>query len=251
MATQEGGKNLSKRSDEFIGKTALIVGGTIGIGLEVARQLSLYGARVFVAARNEPTDLSFATFIPCDVRTEAGVENLVNAVFKEEGKIDILVNAQAAVQCRTIEKISLSDWENVMATNITSIFLLCKKILPHMKKRRFGKIVNVSSIAGRHRSPVAGVHYVASKAAIIGFSKQLAYEAAPYGINVNISCPSQTNTTTLIKGMSEEQIKRVEESIPMKRIATVEEQAKPIVFLCSEESSYMSGAVVDVNGGQI
>lgn len=242
---------MSKTSSQFKGKVALIVGGTIGIGYEVARQFSLQGARVFVAARNEPKDLTFATFITCDVRNEADVEKLVDTVIKKEGKIDILVNAQAAVQCKPIEKISLQDWENVMATNITSIFLLCKKILPHMKKKKFGKIVNISSIAGRHRSPVAGVHYVASKTAIIGFSKQLAYEAAPYGINVNISCPSQTKTPTLKEGMSDEQIKRLEESIPMKRLATVEEQAKPIVFLCSEESSYMSGAVLDVNGGQL
>ncbi len=242
---------MSKRSGKFKGKVALIVGGTIGIGYEVARQFSLHGARVIVSARNEPKDLSFATFIACDVRNEGEVENLVETIIKEEGKIDILVNAQAAVQCKPIEEISLPDWENVMATNITSIFLLCKRILPHMKKRKFGKIVNISSIAGRHRSPVAGVHYVASKTAIIGFSKQLAYEAAPYGININVSCPSQTKTPTLKKGMSEKQIKRVEESIPMKRLATVDEQAKPIVFLCSEESSYMSGAVLDVNGGQI
>lgn len=242
---------MSKRSDEFKGKAALIVGGTSGIGYEVARQLSLQGARVFVAARNEPKDLSFATFIKCDVRIKGDVENLVNEVIKEEEKIDILVNAMATNQCKPIDEISLSDWEDVMATNITSIFLLCKTILPHMKKRKSGKIVNISSIAGRHRSPVAGVHYVASKAAIIGFSKQLAYEAAPYGININVSCPSQTMTPDLKKGMSDAQIKQLEETIPIKRIATVEEQAWPIVFLCSEESSYMSGAVLDVNGGQI
>ena len=114
-----------------------------------------------------------------------------------------------------------------------------------------GKIVNVSSIAGRHRSLVSGVHYTSSKAGIIGLTKQIAYEVGGRNINVNAVCPSQTLTDMLKQSMTEEQQKELSESIPLKRIATVEEQVNPIMFLCSEEASYITGTTLDVNGGQL
>jgi 3-oxoacyl-[acyl-carrier protein] reductase len=251
MSIRKKGKKMERVKFDFSGKTALVVGGTSGIGFETARQLSVGGAKVFIASKNKPEDLSFAQFIHCDVRKENQVENMINEMVKQEGKIDILVNSMAVNQCKPIEEISLSDWQDVMAVNITGIFLVCKTVLPYMKKMNMGKIVNVSSIAGRHRSPVSGVHYVASKSAIIGFSKQLAYEAAPFGINVNVHCPSQTMTPLLKDSMSEQEIEHLKETIPFKRLASVEEQAASILFLCSEASSYMSGAILDVNGGQI
>ena len=237
--------------NNFFEKTVIIIGGTSGIGREVAKEFKGRGARTFVAARRLPQHKPFGEFIPCDVRREGDVLDLVGKVITRENKIDILINSMAVNQCKPIEEISLSDWQDVIATNITGIFLSCRAVLPYMKQARSGKIVNISSIAGRHHSPVAGVHYVASKAAIIGFSKQLAYEAAPFGINVNVLCPGQTMTPMLQKGMTQEQIKRLELEIPLRRIANVEDQVGPILFLCSHEASYLSGAVLDVNGGQI
>lgn len=236
---------------DFSGKTAVVIGGTSGIGLEVAHQLNFCGAQTFVASRNEPRALSSAKFIKCDVREESQVQYLVDEVIRQAGTIDILINSMAINQCRPIEEIDLSDWQDVITTNITGIFLTCKIVLPYMKQRQSGKIVNVSSIAGRHRSPVSGVHYVASKAAIIGFTRQLAFEVAPFGINANTHCPSQTLTPMLRSSMSPEQIEQLEATIPLHRLASVEEQAGTILFLCSDASSYMSGAILDVNGGQI
>ena len=120
-----------------------------------------------------------------------------------------------------------------------------------MKKNRYGKIVNVSSIAGRHRSLVSGIHYVSSKAGLIGFTRQLAYEVAKYNINVNVVCPSQTKTDMFSQTMTKEKEKKLIKEIPLNRIADVYEQVAPIMFLCSDESSYMTGAILDVNGGQI
>ncbi|OGX23505.1 MAG: hypothetical protein A2Y03_04995 [Omnitrophica WOR_2 bacterium GWF2_38_59] len=236
---------------DFSGKVALIVGGTSGIGLDLAKQLSSSGAKTFVASRNDHGSLDSIGFIKCDVRDEKQVKGLVGEIISKETHIDILVNSMAINQCKPIEEISLDDWKDVVDTNITGIFLLCKEVIPHMKKRKYGKIVNISSIAGRHRSPVSGVHYVATKAAIIGFTRQLAFEAAPFGINVNVHCPSQTLTPMLKSSMNKEQIEALEAIIPLKRLATVEEQAYAVLFLCSDMSSYMSGAVLDVNGGQI
>ena len=120
-----------------------------------------------------------------------------------------------------------------------------------MKKQRYGKIVNISSIAGRHRSIVSGIHYVSTKAGLIGLTKQLAYELGIYNVNVNVVCPSQTMSDMLRESMSSDEIEALAENIPLRRIATIDEQVGPILFLCSDLSTYMTGAVVDVNGGQI
>lgn len=119
-----------------------------------------------------------------------------------------------------------------------------------MRKSNFGRIVNVSSIAGRSKSIVSGTHYTSSKYGIIGLTKQLANEVSQYNILVNCVCPSQTMTKMLKESMSEDQINELELRIPIKRIATVTEQALPILFLCSDAASYMTGTVIDVNGGQ-
>ena len=236
---------------DFSEKTAIVIGGTSGIGLEVANQLNYSGARTFVASRNERKTMSSTEFIKCDVREELQVKKMVAEIIRQTGTIDILINSMAINQCRPIEEIDICDWHDVMTTNVTGVFLTCKIVLPYMKQNKSGKIVNVSSIAGRHRSLVSGVHYVASKAAIIGFTRQLAFEVAPFGINVNVHCPSQTLTPMLKQSMSPEQIEQLEATIPLHRLASVEEQASTILFLCSDASSYMSGATLDVNGGQL
>ena len=120
-----------------------------------------------------------------------------------------------------------------------------------MIPNRKGKIVNVSSIAGKHRSVISGCHYVATKAGILGLTRQLAYETAKHNINVNAVCPSQTKTEMLTGTMDAEQILALEKNIPLGRIAEVEEQVGPILFLCSELSNYITGTCLDVNGGQI
>ena len=120
-----------------------------------------------------------------------------------------------------------------------------------MKRQQYGKIVNTSSIAGRYRSLVSGVHYVSTKAGLIGLTRQLAYELGPYNVNINVVCPSQTMSDMLRESMTNKEIEDLSRNIPLRRIATIDEQVWPILFLCSDLSSYMTGSVVDVNGGQI
>ena len=120
-----------------------------------------------------------------------------------------------------------------------------------MKSRRYGKILNVSSVAARNRSPVSGVHYVATKAAILGFTRQLSFELASFGINVNATCPGQTLTPMLEKSMSKSQLEELAKKIPLQRIATTEDQANIILFLASDFANYLAGTIIDVNGGQI
>ena len=114
-----------------------------------------------------------------------------------------------------------------------------------------GRIVNVSSIAGRHRSYVSGVHYTSSKAGIIGLTKQVAFEVAKRGITVNAVCPSQTKTDMLEQSMTKEEIRKLGETIPLNRVAEVSEVVEPILFLCSDGASYITGTTLDINGGQL
>jgi 3-oxoacyl-[acyl-carrier protein] reductase len=116
---------------------------------------------------------------------------------------------------------------------------------------RGGKIVNVSSIAGRSKSLVSGVHYTSSKAGLIGLTRQLAQELGPKGININCVCPSQTLTPMLERSMTKKQLEKLSSNIPLRRVATVNEIVDPILFLCSEGASYIHGACLDINGGQL
>jgi NAD(P)-dependent dehydrogenase (short-subunit alcohol dehydrogenase family) len=237
--------------ESFDGKTALIFGGSSGIGLEVARLIKGKGAEVIVSSRTKGDTNNEDIFLPCDVTKKEEVDATISYIISEFGKIDILVNSMGVAGMEKIDDLDLEEWNRIIATNLTGVFLTCKAVLPSMKSHGYGKIVNISSVAGRFRNLTAGTHYVASKAGVIGFSRQLAHEVIGYGINVNVVCPSMTLTPMLSNNVSDEDIKILGDKIPIKRLATPLEQAYPILFLCSDESSYMSGAVVDVNGGQL
>ena len=225
------------------------MGGSKGIGAEVVREFSRSGADVIYASRS-PMEEEVGLFHPTDISEESQIDLLFNRIDKL-GNLDFLVNAAAINSWRTIENIGTTEWDDVLSVNLRAIFILCREAAKRMKQQKEGRIVNISSIAGRHRSPVAGVHYVSSKAGIIGFSKQLAFELAPHGINVNVVCPSQTKTEMLTNSMSQDQLDELAATIPVRRLATVGDQVGPILFLCSDGASYITGAIVDVNGGQI
>jgi NAD(P)-dependent dehydrogenase (short-subunit alcohol dehydrogenase family) len=208
------------------------------------------GADVFYASRTPIDGETDAEFIEVDLNYESQIENLFTKIDKT-GNIDFLVNTAAINYCKTFDQISTEEWDRVNHVNLRAAFIVCKYASIRMKKQKYGKIVNVSSIAGRHRSIVSGAHYVSTKAGLIGLTKQLAYELGPYNVNVNIVCPSQTMSGMLKESMSSNELKQLSDNIPLRRIAMIDEQVGPILFLCSDLSSYMTGAVVDVNGGQI
>ena len=243
----------------FKGKTVLVVGASKGIGLDTAIKFAENGGSVYFASRsgseevvNELRGRGFeAHNLVMDARSEQEVDVAIKKIIDREAKIDVLVNVLAINQCAKIEEIELERWNDVINTNITSIFLTCRACLPHMKRRKYGKIINVSSVAARNRSPVSGVHYVASKSAILGFTRQLSFEVGPHGINVNATCPGQTLTPMLRSSMNDSEQAALAQSIPLRRIANAEDQANAIMYLASDEASYLAGAVIDVNGGQI
>ena len=215
-------------------KVVVIVGGSKGIGEGLYNAFIDRDCIVHSISRKN-----------CDITDP----DQIDSYFDRLGKVDILINNAAINYCKPIEEISLNEWNGVIDTNLTSYFYIIKKCLPKMD--RGSKIVNVSSIAGRSKSLVSGVHYTSSKAGLIGLTRQLAQELGPKGININCVCPSQTLTPMLKRSMTDEQLSDLESNIPLRRVAQVSEVVKPILFLCSDDASYIHGACLDVNGGQL
>ena len=219
---------------DFRGKNVLVVGGSRGIGKGVVVGFTKSGANVIELDSSN-----------CDLKYKEDIDTFVDRL----SSVDILVNVAAINYTKKIEDITFQEWDEVLNINLRGYFYMTKRVLEIMSDG--GKIVNVSSIAGRHRSLVSGVHYTSSKAGMIGLTKQVAYEVGDRNINVNCVCPSQTLTDMLKQSMTEKQQKELSKSIPLKRIATVKEQVNPIMFLCSDEASYITGTTLDVNGGQL
>ncbi len=231
---------------DFSQKKVLVVGGSRGIGAEVCNQFMKSGSKVFCASRT-PCKIKNVVNYQCDISKEQDIYKL----FKEIDDIDFCINVAGTNLCKTIDYVDPNEWDRVINTNLKSFYLICKYAVEIMKKNGGGRIVNVSSIAGRNKSLVSGVHYTSSKYGVIGFTKQLAKEMAEFNILVNCLCPSQTRTEMLQSSMSEDELEKLESLIPMKRISTTKEQAIPILFLCSEGASYITGSCIDVNGGQL
>lgn len=236
---------------DFRGRRALVVGGSRGIGRGVVEALVEAGAEVLYGARSAALpEIAGARHLPMELRDEASILEAFE-VASAGGPIDLCVNAAAVNHAHRFEDITADEWDDVLAVDLRAAFLVAREAGRRMKERGSGRIVNVSSIAGRHRSPVSGVHYVSAKAGLIGLTRQLAHELAPHGVTVNVHCPSQTRTEMLATTMSSHQQAELEATIPLGRLAEVRDQVGPILFLCSDASGYMTGAVLDVNGGQL
>jgi NAD(P)-dependent dehydrogenase (short-subunit alcohol dehydrogenase family) len=187
-----------------------------------------------------------------DVADETQVEAMVQAIVARFGPVDILVNNAGILRTTTpLETISVEEWDLMMAVNVRGVFLCTKHVLPVMKARRSGKIVNVSSSAGRSTSTFGGVHYTTSKAAVLGLTRHTAREAAPYHINVNAVAPGSMDTEMVRELADPEHIAREEEGIPLGRLGTPQDEANLVAFLASDESAYITGATIDINGGDL
>lgn len=249
------------------GRTAVVTGGASGIGLATVRRLQEDGHAVIIVDRSEATDsvaqeLSTKA-VPvyseiADLSSTEDLERLTSAITAKHGGIDILVNNAGIHPKRKdgsqfpIEEISLDQWNEVMAINMTATFLLSKWAMGCMKERGWGRIVNVSSRAARMYMDVSGAHYAASKAAVIGFTRTLAGECGPYGVTANTVAPGRIKTPLSdVSGLgSSQNLHEVfSKTVPLRRVGTSGELAASISFLASEDASFITGAVLDVNGG--
>ena len=236
-------------------KKALVVGGSKGIGKGVVNAFQGLGYDTYYFSRTPKPDervpskrpYHYSTHIEVDLNSNKSIMNGFKEYDKHSNTLDILVNVAGINYCKKHEDIATQEWNEVLNTNLRSFFITCKEAIKRMKSG--SKIVNVSSIAGRNKSLVSGVHYTASKAGIIGLTKQLAHEVD--NININCICPSQTMTKMLDKSMTEKQKNELASKIPLKRLASVEDVVNPILFLCSDKAAYIHGTCLDVNGGQL
>jgi NAD(P)-dependent dehydrogenase (short-subunit alcohol dehydrogenase family) len=241
----------------FKNKVSVITGAGSGIGREVSIKLSNLGSTVILIGRTKKvTKLEKkigkknAISYICDLSNEEAVKNLYDKIIKKYKKVDILINSAGVTASGNIDNTTSDDWQMINDNNGLNTFLCCKYFSKNMKKNKKGKIVNVSSIAGRFRGRTSGLHYAYAKSGLIGFTRQLGAELAKWNINVNCFCPSQTMTDMLRSLITPKIKKELENTIPIRRIATPQEQADVILFLVSEMSNYIAGAAIDSNGGQ-
>ncbi|MDQ0120825.1 3-oxoacyl-[acyl-carrier protein] reductase [Pseudarthrobacter defluvii] len=248
------------------GRVAVVTGGASGIGLATARRLNEDGHTVVIIDRSEQAhevaaELSLTrptkAFVG-DLGSAADIERLTAEVSATFGGADILVNNAGIHPKRPdgshypIPEISLEQWNLVMAINVTAPFLLSQWAMEYMKERKWGRIVNLSSRAGRMYSDVSGAQYAASKAAIIGFTRNLAGECGPYNVTANTVAPGRIKTPLSdVSGLgSSQNLHEVFASkVPLRRVGNASELGSVISFLTSEDASFVTGAVIDVNGG--
>ena len=234
----------------FENRRVVVVGGSKGIGVQLVNRFISSGAKVISISRTQSSEPTGAEFMPLDIRKEQDIIHAFKDI-ENSGKVDFLINMAAINYFRKYNEITMSEWDDVFKVNLRAMFIICREVSRSMKKMNYGRIINVSSIAGRHRSISSGIHYVSSKAGVIGLTRQLSFELGPYGINVNAVCPSQTLTDMCKQTLTSKKKKEQEALIPLGRFAEVNEVVNPIMFLCSAEAGYITGTTLDVNGGQL
>jgi 3-oxoacyl-[acyl-carrier protein] reductase len=240
---------MEDRMTNMTNRTAFVTGASRGIGRACAKALGEAGARVILAARDTAKLEEVAYEIPgamCIAIDLASAESISEA-FAKAGNVDILVNNAGITKDGLAMRMKKEDWDAVLATNLTGAFLAIQQVLPGMLKQRWGRIINIASIGGETGNPGQS-NYVASKAGLIGLTKSLAQEIASRTVTVNAVAPGFIETD-MTAALSEDVKNNLLTHIPLRRFGTVEDVAAAVRFLASEEAGYITGHVLDVNGG--
>ncbi len=240
-------------------KIAIVTGAGRGIGRAIALQLAKQGAHVLVSDIDPESACSVAREIQAlgrrsmavrtDVSDEPQVQMMVRQCVEGFGKIDILVNNAGIVSTGSLTEISAEAWDRTMQVNLKSVFLCCKAVFPLMMAQRSGKIVNIASVAGKRGGGLLGNScYAASKGGVIAFTKGIAREGGPYNINVNAITPGLTETV-MTSVLSDQQRESIVRAIPLGRAGKPEDIAAAVCFLASDSAAFITGEIMDVDGG--
>lgn len=242
---------------DFTEKTAVVTGSARGIGFCIAKQLAQGGAKVAIldiseegvqAAAAELCEMGFdAKGYVCNIADRDSAQSACEAILHDFGCVDILVNNAGITRDGMMHKMSFEKWDQVISVNLTGTFNMCHFLVPSMRERKTGSIVNISSTAA-HLGNIGQSNYAASKAGIIGFTRSLAKELGRYNIRANAVCPGGTETD-IIKTVPPETIEEWKKGIPLGRLGKPEDQANAVCFLCSEAASYITGISLVVDGG--
>ncbi|MBI4121258.1 MAG: SDR family oxidoreductase [Parcubacteria group bacterium] len=244
------------------GKVALITGAQRGMGAVHSKILARQGAKVVVTDINEETCIPIvdeikkaggeAACFKLDVTKEEEIDAVITETVRVFGRLDILVNNAGIYQPKPFLELTKDDWERMLRINLEGQFLCAKRAAQEMMKNKWGRIINIASIAsgGVGIGIQGGTHYTASKGGSIGFTEALAVELAPHGILVNAIAPGAIRTPMIDEaGMSEADVKGMLQGVPLRRIGEPEEVSAAVVFLASDEASYVTGSTVYVDGG--
>ncbi len=242
---------------ELSGKTAIVTGGSSGIGLSISKVLLNAGARViiididekrFIGIKNEIEKISGEfDFYEADIRNSENISETIQKVISKESKIDILVNNAGIVKDGLLIRMSDQDWLDVIDVNLNGMFYITKNVLKYMVKAKSGRVISIASVIGEIGN-TGQANYAASKAGIIALTKSIAKEYAARGILANAIAPGFIKTVMTDK-LPEDVKDAIKKGIPLNKIAEPSEIANAVLFLCSELSNYITGSVLNVNGG--
>lgn len=243
-------------------RNGIVTGAASGIGAATALHLASLGAKVALVDLNQAGLDEVAAAIvkngypepmvvKCDVGDADQINRMVDGAAERFGHLDFSVHSAGILRRTKFTDITDEEWDLMMSINLRGVFLCCRAAAQKMLPNGKGSIVNVASLAGRTCSLLGGAHYTTAKHAVVGMSRHIARELAPEGIRVNAFCPGGTMTPMIKQGAGQEEIDTVAQNIPLRRWSSPEEQALAIAFLVSDDSSYMTGACLDSNGGSV
>jgi NAD(P)-dependent dehydrogenase (short-subunit alcohol dehydrogenase family) len=240
---------------DLTGHTAIVTGAASGIGAAIARRLAKAGATVAIADINGAAAAEVAATIPgalavaMDVTSTESVQAAVDSVIAQTGRVHILVNnAGIGGKAAPLWEQNIDDWHRCIAINMDGVWNGCKAVLPHMRENKYGRIVNIASIAGKEGNPNMSA-YSATKAAVIGFTKSVAKEVATEGICINAVSPAVVRTP-ILEQLTPQQVAYMTEKIPMRRTGEPEEIAAVVHFLSSPDCSFVTAQTYDASGGR-
>ena len=246
---------------EFEGKVAIVTGAGQGMGRAVAERLAAAGALVSVndidsdSAERTVSVLqkggAEAVAAPGSVTSTQQVSDMLDLTLSRFGKVHILVNNAGVLRPTKVIDIEEDEWDFVVDVNLKGTYLCSRAVLPTMREIGWGRIVNFSSTAGKNVSTVGGAHYTAAKAGILGFTRHLAKEEASYGVTVNSVCPGLIDTEMVRTTIDDSKTKAYADSFPINRLGQPSEVAELVAFLASDRAAYITGASLDINGGDL
>jgi len=245
-------------AQDFAGRVVMITGAARGLGRATAERFLSRGAHVAVNVRTQDRANTLAQELgsnshpaPGDVRDLEVVRAVVSGIVERFGCLDVLVNNAAIASGTRFEQLTEEEWRATLDTNLTAAFFCIQSVVPVMKRQGYGRIINVSSLAGRSVSTLGGAHYTASKAGMLGLTRAAAKELGVYGITVNAVCPGLFDTELTHANATQERLEAVSQNFPITRLGKPEEVADLICFLASESAGYITGASFDINGGSL